>query len=222
MQEKGAIISFRGDHRFLSNFWVCDVEHEGNTYKSSEHAFQAAKCTVRAEHDEIAAAKTPRKAKILGGKYCLRDDWEQIKAQIMWKIVQAKFEQNYTLRQKLLQTGDLVLVEGNKWHDNVFGVCYCDNCNGHGLNLLGRTLMYVRDQLRHAERLGKREWAPDEGNPRFDGYKNCLVLWCPEAGRKGAIWEMDNGVWRWDVGHERGRARTMLEAQGNVEMYCEE
>jgi len=220
MLDKGAIISFKGSNRFLSNFFVCDVEYEGCTYRSSEHAFQAAKCTVRAEHDEIVAVKTPTEAKKLGRKCCLRDDWEKIKAKIMWDIVKAKFEQNYELRQKLLQTGDMVLVEGNRWHDDHFGVCYCDNCNGHGLNLLGRTLMYVRDQLRHAEQLGKREWGPDDANETTHGYKRCQALWDPEDGRKGMIWQMDDGSWRWDVSNDRGRALTMEEARSNVEKRC--
>ncbi len=222
MQEKGAIISFRGEHRFLSNFFVCDVKYEGRTYRSSEHAYQAAKCTVRVEHDEIVNAKTPGEAKKLGRKCCLRDEWEKIKAKVMWDIVKAKFEQNYTLRQQLLQTGEVVLVEGNRWHDNQFGVCYCDNCNGHGLNLLGRTLMYVRDQLRNIERVGKREWLEDKDFAHANEYKFCVSLFDPDAGRLAMTWINDDGSWCWDTGTDRGRVGNMKQARVEVERRVKE
>lgn len=34
---------FRGEYDFLSNFYKCNVEHEGVIYSSVENAFQAAK-----------------------------------------------------------------------------------------------------------------------------------------------------------------------------------
>jgi hypothetical protein len=37
------IDSFYGQYAFLSNFYPCEVEFEGDTYPSAEHAYQAAK-----------------------------------------------------------------------------------------------------------------------------------------------------------------------------------
>ena len=54
-------------------------------------------------------------------------------------------------RQRLLDTGDRELIEGNTWGDRFWGVC-----RGEGENKLGRILMRVRDELRAAE-----QGAPD-------------------------------------------------------------
>lgn len=35
--------SFTGPHRFLSNFWSVAIAFEGHSYRTVEHAFQAAK-----------------------------------------------------------------------------------------------------------------------------------------------------------------------------------
>ena len=54
------------------------------------------------------------------------------------------------LGQKLLDTGDEELIEGNHWCDNVWGNCYCEKCaNITGQNRLGQMLMRVRDELRN-------------------------------------------------------------------------
>lgn len=41
--------------------------------------------------------------------------WEEIKIDIMYQIVLAKFSQNKRLKQDLLSTGKAELVEGNNW-----------------------------------------------------------------------------------------------------------
>ena len=75
----------------------------------------------------------------------LRADWEDVKLSIMEDIVRAKFTQNEDLKQLLLATGDLVLEEGNTWHDTFWGV---DVKTQEGENHLGRILMRVRQELR--------------------------------------------------------------------------
>ena len=44
---------------------------------------------------------------------------------------------------KLLDTGDTELIEGNNWHDTFWGVC-----KGKGQNNLGKILMEVRKDIR--------------------------------------------------------------------------
>lgn len=44
---------------------------------------------------------------------------------------------------QLLATGTRYLEETNTWGDTYWGVC-----EGKGLNMLGKTLMQVRDELR--------------------------------------------------------------------------
>ena len=53
------------------------------------------------------------------------------------------------LREKLLATGNEELVEGNTWHDNIWGNCSCDCCKKiEGQNKLGKLLMQVREEIR--------------------------------------------------------------------------
>jgi predicted NAD-dependent protein-ADP-ribosyltransferase YbiA (DUF1768 family) len=57
-----------------------------------------------------------------------------------------KFAHHPDLRQKLITTKGKTLIEGNFWHDNTWGDCYCENCKDtKGKNLLGRSLMALRD-----------------------------------------------------------------------------
>ena len=63
-------------------------------------------------------------------------------------VVALKFSHNPHLREKLIKTGDKILIEGNYWHDNDWGDCYCKNCkHTPGNNNLGKILMNVRSSL---------------------------------------------------------------------------
>ena len=85
----------------------------------------------------------------LGRALRLRDDWETIKYQAMYFILRQKFERSAFCRKVLLGTGDARLVEGNTWHDNIWGNCTCmrPSCIPEGRNMLGNTLMRVREEL---------------------------------------------------------------------------
>ena len=65
-------------------------------------------------------------------------------------IIHAKFAQNPTLAQALIDTGDADLIEGNTWNDNYWGVCECARCRSEGIkgqNKLGQILMAERKAL---------------------------------------------------------------------------
>lgn len=144
-----SINSFSNEYQFLSNFYNAEVVHEGITYKNSEAAFQAAKTKdfqLRREFSEL----NPSQAKLKGRHIKLRSDWEEVKDNIMYEIVKDKFTRNYNLKKLLLKTDTCVLTEGNWWHDNYWGDCYCDRCqNKEGKNILGLILMRVRDEIRN-------------------------------------------------------------------------
>ena len=136
------INEFRGKYYFLSNFYSCKVEWEGLTYENNEAAFQSAKC-IKLEQRKNFLGLDPSSAKRKGRRVKLRNDWEEVKDQIMYEIVLNKFSQNEELRKKLIATGDEYLEEGNTWHDTYWGVC-----NGKGKNKLGKILMQVREELK--------------------------------------------------------------------------
>ena len=144
------IDNFRGDYFFLSNFANVPVTYKGITYKNNEAAFLAQKVTSLSEQQRFASL-SPNLAKREGRRVKLRSDWELIKKQVMYGIVKAKFEQNPRLRKMLLNTGDIMLIEGNTWHDNTWGICKCDKCINkfhNDSNNLGKILMKVREELK--------------------------------------------------------------------------
>lgn len=76
----------------------------------------------------------------------MRSDWEDVKFDVMYDIVKAKFTQNEDLKRKLLDTEGYYLEEGNNWGDKIWGVV-----NGVGENHLGKILMRVRNELKMEE-----------------------------------------------------------------------
>lgn len=142
------INEFVNENEFLSNFYPSPIKDEkGIEYPTVEHYFQAAKTLDESERKAIAAAPTPGKAKQMGRNVNLRRDWEVIKEYIMYDALRLKFA-DPVLAEKLLATGDQDLEEGNWWHDNTWGSCYCHDCaRKPGRNLLGMLLMELRKEL---------------------------------------------------------------------------
>ena len=68
----------------------------------------------------------------------------------MKEILIAKFH-NTPLMQRLLNTKDAYLIEGNQWHDNFWGICIKSDCpkcqDSIGHNNLGLLLMELRGIL---------------------------------------------------------------------------
>lgn len=135
---------FRGEYYFLSNFYECNIEFDGIPYLNAEAAFQAQKCSVLKDRKQFSDLN-PSAAKKLGRKVSLRPDWENVKINLMYQIVKAKFVQNPDLADKLIATGDEYLEEGNNWGDRIWGTV-----NGVGANNLGKILMTVRSELRES------------------------------------------------------------------------
>ena len=138
-----AITEFKGTYRYLSNFYICEVEYEGEVYPSSEHAYQAAKSFDAAYRQMIKETVHPSKAKGLGRHTLLRPEWEKVKIAIMHNILIRKFTHNASLGVSLLMTGDAYLEEGNNHGDVFWGTV-----NGEGRNALGTILMTVRLDLK--------------------------------------------------------------------------
>lgn len=142
------IDSFSGEYEFLSNFFVHRgpripmLSFQGNLWWSAEHCYQAMKCVKLKDLRAIRDCKSPAKAKRMGQEVKCRKDWEDVKVPIMKMILLAKFTQSPILRQKLLETGNAKLIEGNTWNDRFWGVY-----KGRGENNLGKLLMKVRAQV---------------------------------------------------------------------------
>lgn len=139
------ILEFKGDDRYLSNFFIASFVWNGTLWAHSEAAYQAAKAMTREDYESFIPMK-PGESKRHGKEITIRSDWEEVKYDIMHEIVFAKFSQNPELKAKLLATGIAHLEEGNNHRDQIWGVC--PPGSGQGRNLLGKILMDVRDTLR--------------------------------------------------------------------------
>ncbi|HXD10572.1 MAG TPA: NADAR family protein [Anaerolineales bacterium] len=139
METEGPIDSFQGEYRFLSNFWPCKVEMDGQEYASTEHAYQASKFDRKDREPFLTC--TPGAAKRMGRGRVVQSG---NKLAVMEMLVRQKFSAE-PLRSMLLATGDRQIIEGNTWGDVFWGVC-----GGVGANHLGILLMQTREELRHA------------------------------------------------------------------------
>lgn len=157
------------EFRFLSNFYrgeplilpgvtwegqasEVDQMHEHEVkFPTGEHAFAAMKFW-RSDPNHffrIVKAEDPNDAKALGRsrRNPLREDWEIVKLDVMAAVVRAKFTLDREEGDRLLATGDKLLVEGTFWHDDVWGVDLTAK-SMPGRNWLGTLLMARRAELR--------------------------------------------------------------------------
>jgi ribA/ribD-fused uncharacterized protein len=166
-----AITSFKEEYSWLSNFSKHPVEFEGMTYPNVEAAFQAAKTldinrpvnttrnlknvTETISYDPLIYRSdfqqnaNPVVAKRMGKSRTnlnFRSDWEKVKSDIMCACLQDKFTRHTDLREKLINTGDEELIEGNTWNDRIWG-CTWDGSKWVGQNRLGKALMQLREEL---------------------------------------------------------------------------
>lgn len=136
------IDNFKGRYFFLSNFFPAPVTWDGRTYLNNEAAFQSAKCIKDSMRDKFTQLD-PSRAKRAGRNTILRQDWEDVKEQVMYEVCLAKFNQNPELGKKLVETDDAILVEGNDWGDKTWGMV-----KGVGQNKLGKILMKIREEIK--------------------------------------------------------------------------
>ncbi len=158
------------DYGFLSNFFESPFtvsyenedgvkSYEFNTAEHAVHYFKAMLFNDIETADKIMKAKTPKEAKRLGREVKNFNDftWNNNKEDIYFDVIKAKFtdERNKDIRQKLIDTGESILVECSPY-DRIWGIGYTKESsefinkefNKWGRNLLGKILMRVRDNIR--------------------------------------------------------------------------
>lgn len=112
------------------------------TFYTAESAIQAYKNPYDKDYVEKQQKSiSPLISKILGNKTEVRKDWLDVCEKLMYKIVEAKFNQNIELKENLMKTGLRPIV----YHiisDSFWG----DGSDGKGQNKLGKILMKLREQ----------------------------------------------------------------------------
>lgn len=143
----------------LSQWWKSDFYIDGDKYCCMEQYMMAEK--ARAFDDEeitekILKSSNPKQIKDLGRKVknFEEDVWNRKKKAVILNGNYAKFLQNEDLKQFLLETKNKVLVEASPY-DKIWGIGLSiddekvtNPFKWKGQNLLGFTLMEVRDELR--------------------------------------------------------------------------
>jgi ribA/ribD-fused uncharacterized protein len=121
----GELGRVRGWRKMLSNFWVADFSLDGQTFRTVEHCFQAAKIALVSPEKARAfalesgsvlaqgdgnAARQQRKLVLLDGAHLAA--WEARKHGVMQAAMRAKFSQHAALRAVLLATRPAELWHG--------------------------------------------------------------------------------------------------------------
>jgi len=134
-----------GPYGFLSNYSPHTIAADGLIWSTAEHYFQACKFPHDpARKERIHAAPSPDLAKKIAWEEeaVYLPDWFDQRVAVMRQTLRLKFAEYGELREKLLATADARLVERSD-RDAFWG----DGPDGDGVNMLGRLLMELRQQL---------------------------------------------------------------------------
>ncbi len=117
---------------------------------SSEHLYQAMRYPLFPEiQEKIISQNNAMKAKFISNNYkdsLCRQDWDVIKIKMMYWINHLKFKCHPELANLLIDTKDSFIVEYSK-EDSFWGAEKIDY-NYVGINMLGRILMKIREELK--------------------------------------------------------------------------
>ena len=129
---------------YFSNYSEHSIFLEGESWKTCEHYYQAQKFEDPNIQKVIREAITPKEASKVGRNQPedIRNNWNEIKDEIMEKAIRAKVTQHEEIKEKLIETKDAVIIEDSPT-DFYWG--YGDD--GNGLNKLGGIWMKVRNEL---------------------------------------------------------------------------
>ncbi len=143
----------------FSNFYPVRFEVDGVRYVHSEQFIMYQKAKLFNDHETARAiihTSNPARVKALGRRVSpyVDEEWVAKRKELVLPGIHAKFDQNYTIREILLGTGDSILAECSP-SDCVWGIglpVYSQKIYyprmWEGTNLLGELLMEVRTQLR--------------------------------------------------------------------------
>lgn len=131
-------------HGYMSNFAPYSFELGGKVWPTSEHYFQAQKFLDEGIQERIRQLDSLMDAAMEGRnrQNPLREDWENVKDDVMRLAVREKFRQHPEILKELLATGTSCLVEHTK--NDAY---WADGGDGSGKNRLGQILMEIREEL---------------------------------------------------------------------------
>ena len=117
---------------------------DGQPWQTVEHYFQAMKLAGTPRASEIQLAKAPMEAKMMGNNrtFPIREDWEQVKDDLMRHAVFAKFEPHADIRESCSARAARNTLR------NLTRQLLGLRPDRNGKNMLGKILMETREKLR--------------------------------------------------------------------------
>jgi ribA/ribD-fused uncharacterized protein len=132
---------------------------DGVEYNCCEQYMMAKKALIFKDmeaYQEIMASSSPKEQKAIGRrvKNFNAEVWSVISREVVYQANYAKFTQNPHMREELMATGDLEIVEASP-EDKIWGIGLhetdpraWDKSTWQGTNWLGEAIMRVRQTLK--------------------------------------------------------------------------
>jgi len=150
INEEGLVGFYPREFYPLDNFAAFQVEIGGEIYPTSEHAYHAMKFIRTAPEiaEVIRTSRSPHEALKLAKAHedRISETWREDKLEIMELICRMKLNQHPYVAKKLLETGNLEIVEDSP-KDGFWGW----GADRNGRNELGKIWMKLREELRAAQ-----------------------------------------------------------------------
>ena len=146
-------------HGWLGNISPFPVEFEGKLYRTTEALFQALRFSDEEVIEAIREEKSPMAAKFVAKRYKKQMVVEPLSdddVKNMGVCLKLKLEQHPELRDRLLATGDAVIVEDcskRKRGSGLFWGAALEEGVWEGTKMLGKLWMELRDEARCSQRM---------------------------------------------------------------------
>jgi len=152
------------ENGYLSNWYMSEFTCDDIKFSSMEQYMMYQKAVTFHDYDvakDIMGTDDVAEIKALGRKVKNYSDviWNGLRQIVIYQGLFAKFQQNVTLKQRLLETGDSIIAECAV-RDTIWGIGLSmkdtkrfDINEWQGTNLLGFALMAVRKELKNTQEL---------------------------------------------------------------------
>lgn len=145
MSETGPVFFYEPEFYMLSNFSAHAIVFDGIFYPTAEHAYQAQKFDQQHIRVFISKEFSPHTAKNVAHAFpeVYRKDWcQELKLDVMGKILRKKLLTHNEVRGALLKTGQREIIE-NSPTDSFWGW----GPDRQGQNHLGKIWMKIRAEI---------------------------------------------------------------------------
>lgn len=136
------------------------VRINGTRILTVEALYQACRFPHRPEvQRKIIEQTSPMTAKMVGKPFRddSRPDWDRVRVKIMRWVLRVKLAMHWTkFSELLLSTGDRPIVEDSR-KDDFWGAIPTGGATLIGMNVLGRLLMELREEIKHGKELRRVE-----------------------------------------------------------------